>query len=59
MTLSKIYKNDFLAKFVYIIKDPILKYHYKFQLHIPINARVRAVPSLENFYTFILQWPCW
>ena len=48
-----------LTIFLTDIDYPSLKYLWKFKVDIPIHARVTAVQSLENLYTFILQQPCW
>ena len=31
----------------------------KFQVDIPVIARILTVKSLENLHSFILQQPCW
>ena len=48
MTPSKIYINDFLTKFLHDVGKLVLKGLCKFQVDIPINARVTVVQSLEN-----------
>ena len=50
---------DFLTKFLHNVSSPVLKRLCKFQVDIPINARVTAVQNLENLYTFILRQPWW
>ena len=49
----------FLTIFFHSVNKPNLRYLRKFQVDIPINARVVAVQSLEYPYTFILRQPCW
>ena len=46
------------ANFLHKINHPVLKGLCKFQVDIPINARVMAAQSLEKIHTFILQQPC-
>ena len=48
-----------LTKFQHNVDNAILKYHHNFQVDKSVNARVIAVESLQNFYTFILPQPCW
>ena len=48
-----------MTKLLHIVNNPILKYLCKFQVNIPINARIIAVESLKDLYTFILWQPCW
>ena len=53
MMSSKIEINSFSEKKLHNVNNPILKYLCKFQVDIPINARIIAVQSLEHLNTFI------
>ena len=43
--------TTFPTKFLHNVSKPVLKGLCKFQVDITINARVTAVPRLENLYT--------
>ena len=49
----------FPTKLLDNVNNPILKYLCKFQINIQPHARVTAVQSLEDLYTFILWQPSW
>ena len=51
--------NDVIKYLNNDVSDPILKCHCRAQVDKPINARVIAVQSSDNLYTFILRLPCW
>ena len=53
MTSAKVRIDDFLTKFSHNVDKPILKDLCKFQVDMPVNARVRAVQNLENPIHFI------
>ena len=59
MTTAELKLTTYLTKFFYNVNNPILRYLCKFQVDIPIIARVTAIESLENLCTFILRQPCW
>ena len=40
-----------------MLVDPLLKSSERFQVNMPINARVKAVQTFKFFYTLLLQ-PC-
>ena len=43
----------FFTKFLHNVNNPVLKALCKFQVDIPINARVTAVQNLENLHTYL------
>ena len=51
--------TTFLTELLCDVNNLIFKYLYKFKVDIPINARVIAVQSLGNLFSFILQQPCY
>ena len=59
MMSSKILIKEFSKKkLLHNVNNPNLKNIGKFQVDMPLNARVIAVQSPENSYTFILLQPC-